>query len=86
MIDIDPLDLVDPVRYAQHGYPHAAWTRLHFGVDPLPVALATAAAEAHTLGLLDSVDLHGILQLQPLNSVLSAAGRPTASSAGYGPQ
>src|SRR5579862_1765329 len=28
MIDIDPNDLVDPVRYARGGYPHAAWTRL----------------------------------------------------------
>ena len=28
MIDIDPFDLVDPVRYAQHGYPHATWTEL----------------------------------------------------------
>ncbi len=27
-IDIDPNDLVDPVRYAQHGYPHATWARL----------------------------------------------------------
>jgi cholest-4-en-3-one 26-monooxygenase len=27
-VNIDPNDLVDPVRYAQHGYPHAAWTRL----------------------------------------------------------
>lgn len=26
--DVDPLDLVDPVRYARHGCPHAAWTRL----------------------------------------------------------
>jgi cholest-4-en-3-one 26-monooxygenase len=25
---VDPLDFVDPVRFAQHGYPHAAWTRL----------------------------------------------------------
>jgi cytochrome P450 len=25
---IDPLDLVDPERFAQRGYPHAAWTRL----------------------------------------------------------
>ena len=25
---IDPLDLVDPARYARDGYPHAAWTRL----------------------------------------------------------
>jgi cholest-4-en-3-one 26-monooxygenase len=28
MTDIDPNDLVDPVRYARDGYPHAAWTRL----------------------------------------------------------
>ncbi len=28
MIDIDPTDLVDPVRYARDGYPHATWTRL----------------------------------------------------------
>jgi cholest-4-en-3-one 26-monooxygenase len=27
-IDIDPADLVDPVRYAQRGYPHDVWTRL----------------------------------------------------------
>src|SRR5262245_10070501 len=26
--DLDPMDLVDPVRYARNGYPHAAWTRL----------------------------------------------------------
>ena len=27
-IDIDPLDLVDPTRFAKHGYPHHVWTRL----------------------------------------------------------
>jgi cytochrome P450 len=26
--DVDPLDLVDPARYARDGYPHAVWTRL----------------------------------------------------------
>jgi cytochrome P450 len=26
--DIDPLDLVDPERFARRGYPHAVWTRL----------------------------------------------------------
>src|SRR5215467_1059666 len=25
---VDPLDLVDPERYARNGYPHAVWTRL----------------------------------------------------------
>ncbi len=28
MIDLDPLDLVDPERYARRGYPHELWTRL----------------------------------------------------------
>ena len=27
-LDIDPLDLVDPERFARHGYPHDVWTRL----------------------------------------------------------
>ena len=27
-LDIDPLDLVDPERFARHGYPHEVWTRL----------------------------------------------------------
>jgi cytochrome P450 len=26
--DVDPNDLVDPVRYADRGYPHAAWAKL----------------------------------------------------------
>jgi cytochrome P450 len=26
--DVDPLDLVDPERFARDGYPHALWTRL----------------------------------------------------------
>src|SRR5262245_22718497 len=25
---VDPFDLVDPVRFARNGYPHALWTRL----------------------------------------------------------
>src|SRR3954466_428328 len=25
---VDPLDLVEPARFARHGYPHEAWTRL----------------------------------------------------------
>ena len=28
MIDVDPLDLVDPERFARDGYPHDVWTRL----------------------------------------------------------
>lgn len=26
--DIDPLDLVEPERFARNGYPHDVWTRL----------------------------------------------------------
>jgi NitT/TauT family transport system substrate-binding protein len=63
-----------------------AWTRLHFSADPLPTALVRAAASAHAVGLLAAVDLHGILQLRPLNDALRAAGHATVSSAGYGPQ
>jgi len=33
---VDPLDLVDPARYARDGYPHAVWTRLR---AEAPVAL-----------------------------------------------
>ena len=25
---VDPLDLVEPARFAEHGYPHEVWTRL----------------------------------------------------------
>ena len=32
---IDPLDLVDPNRFAQNGYPHAVWAQLR---DEAPVA------------------------------------------------
>jgi hypothetical protein len=27
-VDVDPLELVDPDRYARRGYPHDMWTRL----------------------------------------------------------
>jgi len=32
---IDPLDLVEPTRFAQHGYPHELWTALR---AQMPVA------------------------------------------------
>ena len=35
---IDPLELVDPARYARDGYPHAVWTRLR---AEAPVAYCT---------------------------------------------
>ena len=38
---VDPLDLVDPARFAERGYPHAVWTRLH---AEAPVAYLEALA------------------------------------------
>lgn len=64
----------------------SAWQRLNFTVDPLATALAKQAAAAHSAGLLDSDDLHGIMDLTVLNSVLQAQGKPTVSSGGYGSQ
>jgi NitT/TauT family transport system substrate-binding protein len=53
-----------------------AWPNLTFTVDPIASSLATSAAEAAELGLLDEVDLSGIYDLTLLNEVLSAAGKP----------
>jgi len=63
-----------------------AWKRLEFSDDPVAAALAREAGNAHGVGLLGAVDLHGIVDLRLLNQHLRAAGRPTVSSAGYGPQ
>jgi len=65
----------------------SAWKSLSFTVDPLAGALARQAASAAAAGLLTgNLDLHGIMDLTALNAVLSAAGRPTVSSGGLGPQ
>lgn len=64
----------------------SAWQRLSFSVDPLAAALAKQAAAAHSAGLLGTYDLHGIMDLTVLNSVLQAEGKPAVSSGGYGPQ
>jgi NitT/TauT family transport system substrate-binding protein len=64
----------------------SAWQRLNFTVDPLATALAKQAAAAHSAGLLATYDLHGIMDLTVLNSVLKAEGKPTVSSGGYGSQ
>ena len=56
-----------------------AWTRLKFTVDPLAESLQTSAQHAQDVGLLDPVDLKGIYDLDILNGILSAAGKPTVS-------
>jgi NitT/TauT family transport system substrate-binding protein len=63
-----------------------AWQKLDFSVDPLASALAKQASAAHAAGLIGTVDLHGIMDLTVLNSVLRAQGKPTVSSGGYGSQ
>jgi NitT/TauT family transport system substrate-binding protein len=57
-----------------------AWTRLKFTVDPLAESLQTSAQNAEEVGLLDPVDLEGIYDLDILNGLLSAAGKPTVSA------
>jgi NitT/TauT family transport system substrate-binding protein len=50
-----------------------AWSHLTFTVDPIATSLATSAANAKALGLLESDDLDGIYDLTLLNEVLADA-------------
>lgn len=52
----------------------AAWQNLTFTVDPIASSLATSAADAIELGLLDPVELDGIHDLTLLNDVLAETG------------
>lgn len=52
-----------------------SWKNLEFTVDPIPSSLDTMASEAHDVGLLDHVGIHGIFDLRLLDDVLVAAGR-----------
>jgi len=55
----------------------AAWSNLTFTVDPIASSLATSAADAESLGLLDDPgDLAGLYDLTLLNGLLEALGRP----------
>lgn len=59
-----------------------AWSRLHFGWDPLAGLLQEEADHAHAVGLLGAVDLHGIVDAGPLNRVLAQLGRPGVPTTG----
>jgi NitT/TauT family transport system substrate-binding protein len=50
-----------------------AWKNLTFTVDPIASSLATSAAHAKALGLLESDELQGIYDLGPLDEVLAEA-------------
>ncbi len=53
-----------------------AWANLVFTLDPLAASLRRSAEDATAVGLLDAVKLDGIYDLQALNAILVAAGRP----------
>ncbi len=57
----------------------AAFKEITFTVDPDASSLTTDAQQAVSVGLLKPVNLSGIFDLTPLNSLLTAAGQPTVS-------
>jgi NitT/TauT family transport system substrate-binding protein len=61
-----------------------AWTHLKFTVDPLADDLKVDAAHAQQLGVISGSSLIGIIDVKPLNSVLSAAGKSAVLDGGLG--
>ncbi|MGA7988844.1 MAG: ABC transporter substrate-binding protein [Candidatus Dormiibacterota bacterium] len=61
-----------------------AWTRLTFTLDPFAADLQTDANNAKALGFNKASDIKGILDLAPLNTILTAAGQPTVSAGSLG--
>jgi sulfonate transport system substrate-binding protein len=61
-----------------------AWTHLSFTLDPFAADLQTDANHANALTFTSTADIHGILDLRPLNSILTAAGRATVSVGSLG--
>ena len=58
------------------GVVSAAWPHLTFTLDPLPATLKASADHAHSVGLLQNVDLKGLYDLTLLNQVLAAHNEP----------
>ncbi len=58
----------------------ASFKEITFTDDPVASSLATDAQHAEAVGLLKPVNLSGIYDLGPLNTLLTAAGEPTVSS------
>ena len=61
-----------------------AWTHLSFTLDPLAADLQTNANESQKLGFNSTSDIKGILDLGPLNKILTAAGDSTVSAGSVG--
>jgi NitT/TauT family transport system substrate-binding protein len=57
-----------------------AFKEITFTADPDAASLTADAQQATSVGLLTKVDLSGIFDLTPLNSILSAAGDPAVSA------
>jgi NitT/TauT family transport system substrate-binding protein len=57
----------------------AAFKEITFTNNPDAASLATDAKEATALGLVSAVNLNGIYDLAPLNTLLKAAGQPQVS-------
>jgi NitT/TauT family transport system substrate-binding protein len=57
----------------------SAWKNLTFTWDPLASTLREEAAAAQAIGLLQKVDLKGLVDVGPLNTVLTADGKPTVT-------
>ena len=62
------------------GVVSAAWPHLTFTLDPLPATLKASADHAHSVGLLQSVDLSGLYDLTLLNQVLAAHNEAAVKS------
>jgi sulfonate transport system substrate-binding protein len=61
------------------GVVSAAWPHMAFTMDPLASTLKASADHAHSLGLLPSVSVNGLYDLDILNQVLAAHGQPAVS-------
>ncbi|HEX3517390.1 MAG TPA: ABC transporter substrate-binding protein [Trebonia sp.] len=57
-----------------------AFKEITFTADPDAASLTQDAQQATSVGLLKTVNLNGIFDLAPLNSILSAADQPTVSA------
>jgi len=61
-----------------------AFADVKFSLDPVPSAMQTDADDAVRVGLATSSDINGILDLGPLNALLSQMHQPTIGAGGLG--
>jgi NitT/TauT family transport system substrate-binding protein len=61
-----------------------AWSHLAFGIDPLADDLQADADHSRQTGVISNASIGGIVDVRPLNQVLSAAGKPPVSAGTLG--